>query len=58
MSTLTISVHIDSLSTKGDKVEGVEMQGILSTCIVGVLGAINIRVVRTTLGANETPQHA
>jgi hypothetical protein len=27
-------------------------------CIVGVLGAINTRAMKTTLEANETPQHA
>jgi hypothetical protein len=30
----------------------------MSICIVGVSCAINTGVVRTTLGASETPQHA
>ncbi len=58
LSTLTTSAHIGSLGSKGDKVEGVEVQGTMPTCINGVLGAINIRVVRTTLRAGETSQHA
>ncbi len=58
LSTLIIGAHIGNLSNKGDKVESVEMYGTMSTCIIGVSSAINIRVVKTTLRANETPQHA
>jgi hypothetical protein len=58
LSTLTIGVHIGSLGNKRDKVEGVEVQGTIFACIINVSSAIDTKVVRTTLGANETPQHA
>jgi hypothetical protein len=58
LSTLMTGAHIGSLGNKGDKVEGVEVQGTMSTCITSVSGAINTRVVRTTLKASETSQHA
>ncbi len=58
LSTLTTSVHIGGLGNKGDQVEGVEVQGTMFAYIVDVSQAINTRAMRTTLRANETPQHA
>ncbi len=58
LSTLTIGAHIGSLGNKRDKVEGMAVQEIMSACIANVSSDMDTRVVRTTLEATETLQHA